>query len=81
MAEGGNAEKFPDEWDLQLLGNTFISQLSSGILPDFLIKRYVFSILFYFTGSILLLKFQTFIRFLLILVSEFFFLTSPGILF
>ena len=58
MAEGGNAEKFPDEWDLQLLGNTIISQLSSGIPPDFLIKRYVFSILFYFTGSILLLKFQ-----------------------
>ena len=47
MAEGGNAEKFPDEWDLQLLGNTIISQLSSGIPPDFLIKRYVFSILFY----------------------------------
>ena len=67
--EGGNAEKFPDEWDLQLLGNTIISQLSSGIPPDFLIKRYVFSILFYFTGSILLLKFQTFIRFLLILLS------------
>ena len=58
MAEGGNAEKFPDEWDLQLLGNTIISQLSSGIPPDFLIKRYVFFILFYFTGSILLLKFQ-----------------------
>ena len=81
MAEGGNAEKFLDEWDLQLLGNTIISQLSSGILPDFLIKRYVFSILFYFTGSILLLKFQTFIRFLLILLSGSFFLTSPGILF
>ena len=38
MAEGGNAEKFPDEWDLQFLGNTIISQLSSGNPPDFLIK-------------------------------------------
>ena len=58
MAEGGNAEKFPDEWDLQFLGNTIISQLSSGIPPDFLIKRYVFSTLFYYNDSILLLKFQ-----------------------
>ena len=59
MAEGGKAEKFPDEWDLQLLGTTIISQLSSGIPPDFLIERYVFSIFFfYFTGSTLLLKFQ-----------------------
>ena len=41
MAEGGNAEKFPDEWDLQFLGNTIISQLSSGIPSDFLINRYV----------------------------------------
>ena len=57
MAEGGNAEKFPDEWDLQFLGNTIISQLSSGIPPDFLIKRYVFSTLFYYNDSILLLKF------------------------
>ena len=58
MAEGGNAEKFPDEWDLQFLGNTIISQLSSGIPPDFLIKRYVLSTLFYYNDSILLLKFQ-----------------------
>ena len=42
MAEGGNAEKLPDEWDLQFLGNTIISQLSSGIPPDFLITRYMF---------------------------------------
>ena len=42
----GNAEKFPDEWDLQFLGNTIINQLSSGISPDFLIRRYVFSIFF-----------------------------------
>ena len=59
MAEGGNAEKFPDEWDLQFLGNTIISQLSSGIPPDFLIKRYVLSTLFYYNDSILLLKFQS----------------------
>ena len=58
MAEGGNAEKFPDEWDLQFLGNTMISQLSCGIPPDFLIKRYVLSTLFYYNDSILLLKFQ-----------------------
>ena len=58
MAEGGNAEKFPDEWDLQFLANTIISQLSSGIPPDFLIKRYVLSTLFYYNDSILLLKFQ-----------------------
>ena len=58
MVEGGNAEKFPDEWDLQFLGNTMISQLSSGIPPDFLIKRYVLSTLFYYNDSILLLKFQ-----------------------
>ena len=61
MAKGGIAEKFPDEWDIQFLGNTIISQLASGIPPDFLIKRYVFSILLYFNGSILLLKFQIFL--------------------
>ena len=43
MAEGGNAEKFPDEWDIQFLGNIVASQLASGTSPDFLIKRYVFS--------------------------------------
>ena len=58
MADCGNAEKFPDEWDLQFLGNTVISELSSGIPPDFLIKRHVLSILLFFNGSILLLKFQ-----------------------
>ena len=57
MAEGGNAEKFPDEWDLQFLGNTIISQLSSGIPPDFLIKRYVLFTLYHYNDSILLLKF------------------------
>ena len=44
MVEGGIAEKFPDEWDLQFLGNTIISHLASGIPPDFLIKRYILSI-------------------------------------
>ena len=44
MAEGGIAEKFPDEWDHQFLRNTIISHLASGIPPDFLIKRYIFSI-------------------------------------
>ena len=57
MAEGGVAEKFPDEWDIQFLGNTIISQLASGIPPDFLIKRYIYSILFYYDNSTLLLKF------------------------
>ena len=57
MAEGGIAEKFPDEWDIQFLGNTIISQLASGIPPDFLIKRYIYSILFYYDNSTLLLKF------------------------
>ena len=41
MAEGGNAEKFPDEWDVQFLGNIVASQLASGTPTDFLIKRYV----------------------------------------
>ena len=48
MAEGGIAEKFPDEWDLQFLGNSIINQLSSGISPDFLIERYIFIIYIYF---------------------------------
>ena len=76
MAEGGNAEKFPDEWDIQFLGNIIASQLASGTPPDFLIKRYVFSILFYFNGSILLLKFQiSFIyKILLIFFQDFSFL-------
>ena len=79
MAEGGIAEKFPDEWDIQLLGNTIISQLASGTPPDFLIKRYVFPILFDFTDSILLLKFQIYLihKVLVNLFSGFFFLTSP----
>ena len=83
MAEGGNAEKFPDEWDIQFLGNIVASQLASGTPSDFLIKRYVFSILFYFIGSILLLKFQISFKyeFLLIFLSGFFFLTSPDKLF
>ena len=42
MAEGGNAEKFPDEWDIQFLGNIVASQLASGTPADFLIKRCVF---------------------------------------
>ena len=48
MVEGGNAEKFPDEWDIQFLGNTVASQLASGTPANFLIKRYILSILFYF---------------------------------
>ena len=57
MAEGGKAEKFPDEWDLQLLGTTIISELSSGVPLDFLVQRYIFLTLSYFTGSILPLGF------------------------
>ena len=48
IVEGGNAEKFPDEWDIQILGNIVASQLASGPPADFLIKRFVPSILFYF---------------------------------
>ena len=83
MVEGGNAEKFPDEWDIQFLGNIVASQLASGTPPDFLIKRYVFSILFYFNGSILLLKFPISFKYeiLVIFLSGFFFLTSPDKLF
>ena len=79
MAEGGIAEKFPDEWDFQLLGNTITSQLSSGIPPDFLIKRYVFFIIFYWLN--LTTEVSDFIKFLSILLSGFFFLTSPDMLF
>ena len=39
MAEGGSAEKFPNEWDFQFLGSTVASQLASGTPIDFLIKR------------------------------------------
>ena len=83
MAEGGNAEKFPDEWDIQFLGNIIVSQLASGTPPDFLIKRYIFSILFDYNDSILLLGFQiSFIHNVLAnFLSGFFFLTSPGKLF
>ena len=38
MAEGGIAEKFPDEWDLQFLGNSIINQLSSDFHPIFSLK-------------------------------------------
>ena len=48
MVEGGNAEKFPDEWDIQFLGNMVASQLASGTPIDFLIKRYVFFFKLYF---------------------------------
>ena len=57
MAEGGTAEKFPDEWDLQFLGKSIINQLSSGISPDVLIERYIFIIyfilLFFFKEKVL----------------------------
>ena len=48
MAEGSKAEKFPDEWDLQLLGSTIIGELSSGVPIDFLVQRYLFLIPCYF---------------------------------
>ena len=48
MAEGSKAEKFPDEWDLQLLGSTIIGELSSGVPFDFLIQRYLLLISYYF---------------------------------
>ena len=83
MAEGGNAEKFPDEWDIQFLGNIIASQLASGTPADFLIERCVLQISFYFNGSILLLKFPISFKYVILVdfLSEFFFLTSPGKLF
>ena len=78
MVEGGNAEKFPDEWDVQFLGNIVASQLASETPTDFLIKRYVLYITFYFYSSILLLKFQISFKYKLLVnfLSGFFFLTS-----
>ena len=83
MAEGGNAEKFPDEWDIQFLGNIVASQLASGTPADFLIKRYVLSISFYFYGLILLLKFRISFKYEILVnfLSGFFFPTSPDKLF
>ena len=94
MAEGGIAEKFPDEWDLQFLGNSIINQLSSGISPDFLIKRYIyiyflfyyyyyfFKVLFYYEDLNLLLEFYICLQKIPVnLFSGFFFPSSPGKLF
>ena len=84
MAEGGNAEKFPDEWDIQFLGNTVASQLASGTSPDFLIRRYVFSIFFLFYWLNLTTEVPNFFYIYEIPVnflSGFFFLTSPDKLF
>ena len=44
MVEGGNAEKFPDKWDIQFLGNIVASQLASGTPADFLIKSEAFPV-------------------------------------
>ena len=41
MAEGGVAENFPDEWDIQFIGNMVASQLAAGTSVDFLIRRYI----------------------------------------
>ena len=41
MAEGGDAEKFPDEWDIQFLENVVASQLAAGASVDFPIRRYI----------------------------------------
>ena len=78
MAEGGNVEKFPDEWDIQFLGNIVANQLASGTPADFLIKRYVLSISFYFYSLILLLMFQISFKYEILVnfPSGFFFLTS-----
>ena len=80
MAEGGDAEKFSDEWDIQFLGNIVASQLAAGTSVDFLIRMYILYTIFYSYGSILLLEFliffQTYIL-LILFLSEFFFLTSP----
>ena len=58
MAEGGIAEKFPDEWNLQFLGNSILDQLSSGISPDFLIERYTPFILLIYIIIIFFLKYE-----------------------
>ena len=95
MAEGGTAEKFPDEWDLQFLGTSILNQLSSGISPDFLIERYMppffFYYLFYYNyciyifiyeGLNVLLESCTCLKeFLVTLFSGFFFPSSPEKLF
>ena len=83
MVEGGNAGKFPDEWDIQFLGNIVASQLASGTPADFLIKRYVLSISYYFYSLILLLKFQISFKYEILVnfLSGFFFLTIPNKLF
>ena len=39
MVEGGNVEKFPDEWDIQFLGSTLANQLASGTPIDLLIRN------------------------------------------
>ena len=51
MVEGGNAEKFPDEWDIQFLGNIVASQLASGTPADFLIKGMYFKLHFIFIAQ------------------------------
>ena len=58
MAEGSKAEKFPDEWDLQLLGSTIIGKLSSGVPLDFLFKGTYSLFHLIFTGSNLVLEFE-----------------------
>ena len=80
MAEGGKAEKFPDEWDLQLLGATIISELSSGVPLDFLVQRYIFLLYSILLALSYHWSFESAI-FLLILLSGFFSHTSPGMLF
>ena len=66
MAEGGIAEKFPDEWDLQFLGNSIINQLSSGISPDFLIERYIYIYYLLFYYFIFLFFFYLFLSLILL---------------
>ena len=62
MVEDGNAEKFPNEWDIQFLGNIVASQLASGTPIDFLIKRYVLYTISYFYSLIFLLEFPIFFQ-------------------
>ena len=58
MAEGSKAEKFPDEWDLQLLGSTIIGELSSGVPLDFLVQSIYSLFHLILTGSNLVLEFE-----------------------
>ena len=85
MAEGGKAERFPDEWDIQFLGNVIASQLASGTPINFLIKGMYLKLNLIFIAQSYYWSFQSCfflnIQLLMIFLSGFFSLTSPNELF